>query len=184
MLVDVLVRCRFTAHILLMGWICTSCGIGLMTFLDANKSVSSDVLLNLLSGLGISILLSALHIKAADIRGSGGGVKSQTFLISLRYLGSTVGLVVVGDIFRHVLRQKLAPTKFGSMAGNMTQRTTALLYSIHDLPDPMDVEILLEATQSSLRSTWLILAVICLAMVLISLLAAMVTSRRTLQARD
>jgi hypothetical protein len=146
-----------------------------MTLLDASRSVSLDVLLNLLSGLGVSILLSALHIKAADITRGGGGVRSQTLLISLRYLGSTLGLVVVGDIFRHALQQNLARTKFSSMASNMTQRTTALLYSIHDLPNPMDVEILLGATESSLRSTWLILAFTCLAMLLVSLLAATVT---------
>jgi hypothetical protein len=174
LLVEVLTKRHVTAHqILLLGWVCTVCGVGLLTLLDAGRSVSSDALLNLPSGIGISILLPALHTAGNDIATSGGGVQSQTFLISLRYLGSTLGLVAVGDIFRCVLRHELESTKFGHMAGNMTQRATMIVYSIHNLFDPADAEILKRAIQSSLRTTWLILAFACLAIVLVCLLTAM-----------
>jgi hypothetical protein len=177
LLVEVLIKRRVTARrVVLLGWVCTSCGIGLLTLLNAENSVSSDVLLNLLSGIGISIILPALHTAGKDITTSGGGVQSQTFLISLRYLGSTLGLVAVGDFFRYVLRRNLQPTKFGHMAVNMTLRATTIVYSIHSLSDPMDVEIFIRVTQSSLRTTWLILAITCLAMVLVCMVMAMVAS--------
>jgi hypothetical protein len=177
LLVEVLTKHHVTARrILLLGWICISCGLGLLTLLDVKKSVSSDVLLNLLAGTGISIILPALHTAGKDIATGDGGVQSQTFLISLRYLGSTLGLVAVGDVFRYVLRHNLEPTKFSHMASNMTQRATMMVYSIQDLSDPTDVEILIRATQNSLRTTWLILAIVCLAMVLLLLVTTMLAS--------
>jgi ABC-type sugar transport system permease subunit len=178
LLVDVLIRRRVTARrILFLGWVCTSGGIGLLTLLDANRAASFDVLVNLLSGIGMSIIMPALHTGAEGVAVGCRGVQSQTLLISIRYLGSALGLVAVGDIFQHVLRHNLALTKFSSMAGDMTQDSTVLVYSIHDLHDPADIEILVEATQSSLRTMWLILAITCLVMVLISLMIGMVTSK-------
>lgn len=178
LLVDVLIRRRITARrILLLGWACTSGSVGLLTLLDTNRSVSFDVLLSLLSGIGMSIIMPALHAEAEGVTAGRGGVQSQTLLVSIRYLGSAIGLVAVRDIFRNVLLHNLAGTKFSSMAGDMTQRSTVLVYSIHNLQDPADIKVLIEATQSSLRTTWLITAIACLVMVVISLVIAMVTSK-------
>ncbi|KAF2022560.1 MFS general substrate transporter [Setomelanomma holmii] len=121
--------------------------------------------LGLPRGLGISIVLPALHVGAEN---HGHGMQSHTLLISLRYSGSALGLVVISDIFRHLLRHNLASTKFGSVASTITQRSMSFVYSIHDLQDPADVAILIGATQSSLRTTWLIMAITCFAMVLMS----------------
>jgi hypothetical protein len=177
LLVEVLIKRRVTARrILLLGWVCTSCGVGLLTLLNAERSISSDVLLNLLSGIGVSTILSALHTAGKEITTSGGGVQSQTFLISLRYLGSTLGLVAVGNIFRCVLGRNLQSTKLSHVAGNMTQRATMMVYTIHALSDPVEVEILINATQISLRTIWMILAIACLAKVLICLVMATVAS--------
>jgi hypothetical protein len=160
-----------TCRILLLGWIITSCGFGLLMLMDKDKSVAGDILLNIPSGIGIGILLPASNICAQKITSTKGG-QAQTLLLSLRYLGSTLGLVVVGIIFREILHHNLMSTKFESMASEMTKHATTLVYSIRKFADPHDVDILTSAIQDTLRTTWMVLAFTCLAMVLMTALAA------------
>lgn len=174
LLVDALIKRRYAVRrILLLGWVCTSCGVAMLILLKEDSSVPLDVVLNLLSGIGVSVVLAALHLSAEQ---NAGAAQSHALLLALRYLGSTLGLVAVGDIFRYMLRHNLEHTKFDSLATNWTQRSTSFVYGIRGLPDPADIEILIEVTQRSLRTTWLILACTCLAIVLVSFVTAMVHS--------
>ena len=170
----------------LLGWSCTAVGMGLLALLGAERSAASDVLLNLLSGIGIGILLPALVRSAL---GSNKGVReplsaqkgkedvlesnvhwrevSMVFIFT-RYLGSASGLVIVGLVFQRVLRSNLGSTKFGSEADNMTKYATTLMYSIHGMSSLEDKQILIHVTETSLRTVWLALSLASLAMFLLS----------------
>jgi hypothetical protein len=177
MIVNVLVRRKLNVcRILPLGWICLSCGLGLLMFMEHDKSVPADVLLSLPSGIGVGILLPALNIGAKQIASRREGVQAQTLLLSLRYLGSTLGLIAVGIIFKSILKHNLMSTKFASVANEMTKHATTLVYSVHKFANPNDVYILITATEKTLRTTWMILAFTCLAMVLVTAVTASIST--------
>ncbi|KNG52824.1 MFS multidrug transporter [Stemphylium lycopersici] len=177
----VLMRLHYSCTVLL-GWFCTTVGIGLLALLGAERSAASDVSLNLLSGIGIGILLPALarsalegngdvreplnnQARKEDVRESN---QVPMVFIFMRYLGSASGLVIVGLVFQRVLRSKLGSTKFRSEADNMTKYATTLMYSIREMPSPEDKQILIHVTETALRTIWLALSLVSLAMFLLS----------------
>jgi hypothetical protein len=164
-------------HIVLLGWFFTSCGVGLLSTLDAKKSALCDVLVNILSGLGIGTLLPSLTLSARDSIADAKVLQAQTLLISLRYLGNALGLVVVGIAFQLVLKHNLRLTKFGSRAADMTKHATALVYSVRRLNDAEDVEILVRAVRKTLEAIWIALAVACLSVLFFSCAMAVVARR-------
>lgn len=166
------------SHLMLTGWFCTSCGVALLSMLDVNKSVSFDVLLNLLSGLGIGILLTALPISAKDGRVGIIALQAQTIFVSLRYLGSALGLVVTGIVFQHLLRRNLSSTKFESEAVEMTKHATTFVYSVRKMANSDDVDILIREIQIALRTTWITLAIMCLLVFVFSCVMASIASSR------
>jgi hypothetical protein len=178
-------RLHYSSAVLL-GWSCTAVGMGLLTLLGAERSAASDVLLNLLSGIGIGILLPALVRSAlggnqgereplsAQERKENVGESNvywrevSMVFIFIRYLGSASGLVIVGLVFQRVLRSNLGSTKFRSEADNMTKFATTLMYSIREMSSPEDKQILIHVTETSLRTIWLALSLASLAMFLLS----------------
>jgi hypothetical protein len=167
----------------LLGWACTSCGIGLLTLLSANKSIASDVLLNLLSGFGIGVLLPALALSAKDNAKDADVLEAPMVLVFMRYLGSASGLVVVGLVFQRVLRYNLELTKFKSEAEEMTKYATTLMYSIREMPSSQDKRVLVQATEATLRTIWLALSVGSSAVLLLSCVMVMITMRRQAKAK-
>ncbi|KAJ6192119.1 major facilitator superfamily domain-containing protein [Bipolaris maydis] len=150
---------------LLLGWFCTAIGMGLLALLGAEKSAASDVSLNLLSGFGIGLLLPALAYSAQEST----RVENATrVFIFTRYLGSASGLVIAGLVFQRVLRSNLGSTKFSSEADNMTRYATKFMYSIQQMSSPEDKQILTHVTETSLRTLWLALSLLSLAMFLLS----------------
>lgn len=104
-----LLRLHYSCTILL-GWFCTAIGMGLLALLGAETSAVSDVLLNLLSRFGIGILLPALAYSAQEGKAQEDEmqedktqedkVREATMVfIFMCYLGSALGLVVIGLIF-------------------------------------------------------------------------------------
>ena len=162
-----LLRLHYSCTVLL-GWFCTSIGMGLLVLLGAERSAASDVSLNLLSGFGIGVLLTALAYSAqAGKKGIHMRQASMVFIF-MRYLGSALGLVVVGLVFQRMLRSNLGSTKFSSEADNMTKYATTLMYSIRQMSSPEDKQILTHVTEKSLRTVWLALSLVSLAMFLLS----------------
>ncbi|KAJ6276549.1 hypothetical protein J3E71DRAFT_187054 [Bipolaris maydis] len=172
----------------LLGWFCTAIGMGLLALLGAERSAASDVSLNLLSGFGIGVLLSALaysaqedkketNLREADKKDAsvreenkeGTKVQEATMLfIFMRYLGSASGLVIVGLVFQRLLRSNLGSTKFSGEADNMTKYATTLMYSIQEMPNLEDKKILINVTEKTLRTVWLSLSLSSVAMFLLS----------------
>lgn len=164
----VLVQLHYSCAILL-GWFCTAVGMGMLALLGAERSAASDVLLNLLSGFGIGVLLTALALSAQERKESNQHMREVLMvLIFMRYLGSASGLVIVGLVFQRVLRTNLGSTKFRSEADNMTKYATTLMYSIREMSDPEDKQILVHVTETTLRTIWLALSLASLAMFLLS----------------
>ncbi|KAI0570890.1 MFS multidrug transporter [Pyrenophora tritici-repentis] len=162
-----LLRLYYSCPVLL-GWFCTAVGIGLLALLDAERSAASDVSLNLLSGFGIGVLLPALAF-SAQAGNAGIDVREAPMVfIFMRYLGSASGLVIVGLVFQRVLRSNLDSTKFKSEADNMTKYATTLMYSIREMPSEEDKQILIHVTETTLRTIWLALSLVSLAMFLLN----------------
>jgi hypothetical protein len=169
------VSCRWAV---LLGWFCTAVGMGLLALLGSQTEVVSDVLLNLPSGFGIGILMQALVLSSQASRDPTEKLEALIVLIFMRYLGSASGLVTVGLLFQHILRGKLNATKFESEAEEMTKYATTLMYSIRRMSSPADKLILVQATEATLRTIWLILAAVSLAALLLSC-AAFISHRES-----
>lgn len=159
----------------LLGWFCTAVGMGLLALLGAEKSVASDISLNLLCGFGIGVLLPALAFSAqAGNEGIDVREAPQVFVF-MRYLGSASGLVTVGLVFQRVLRSNLSSTKFRSEADSMTKYATTLMYSIRDMSNPEDKQIMIHVTEMTLRTIWLALSLVSLAVFLLSCITFVLT---------
>ncbi|KAL5378643.1 hypothetical protein PMIN06_011500 [Paraphaeosphaeria minitans] len=163
---------------LVLGWLCTTCGIGLLALLDVDKTAASDILLNLLSGFGIGTLLPALALSAKDSSEGADALEAPMFLVFMRYLGSASGLVIIGLVFQRVLRNNLTSTKFKSEAVEMTKYATTLMYSIREMPSSQDKQLLVRATENTLRTIWLALSAVSLAVLLLSCTMVLVTMRQ------
>ncbi|KAL5370904.1 hypothetical protein DPSP01_014603 [Paraphaeosphaeria sporulosa] len=163
---------------LVLGWLCTTCGIGLLALLGVDKSLASDILLNLLSGFGIGVLLPTLALSAKDSSESADTLEAPMFLIFMRYLGSASGLVIVGLVFQRVLRNNLIATKFKSEAVEMTRYATTLMYSIRGMPSSEDKQLLVQVTERTLRTIWLALSAVSLAVLLLSCIMVLTTMRQ------
>ena len=150
----------FQVHwMIVVGWLCTSCGFGLLTMLNAEKSVAVDILLNLLSGFGIGILLPALAVSAKDSADSIRSRQTTMILVYMRYLGSATGLVVMGLLFQRVLRRNLASTLHQEKAEKLVKHATTLVYSIQAMPRSDLKTVLIQATQSTLCTIWTVLSI-------------------------
>lgn len=163
---------------ILLGWLCTTCGVGLLALLGADRTVAFDILLNLLSGFGIGILLPALALSAKDSTDSADALEAPTVLVFMRYLGSASGLVAVGLVFQRVLRDNLGLTKFRSEADEMTKYATTLMYSIREMSSSQDKRILIDATETTLRTIWLALSVVSFAVLVLNCIMVVVTMRQ------
>ncbi|RYO04363.1 hypothetical protein AA0121_g12812 [Alternaria tenuissima] len=168
-----LLRLHYSCAVLL-GWFCTAVGMGLLALLGAERSAASDVSLNLLSGFGIGVLLPALALSAQEGKKGTDVREALMVFIFMRYLGSASGLVIVGLVFQRVLRSNLGSTKFRSEADNMTKYATTLMYSIREMSSPEDKQILIHVTETALRTIWLALSLVSLAMFLLSCVAFVV----------
>lgn len=166
------------------GWLATTCGIGLLYFLGSNTTVVSDVLLNLLSGFGIGFLLPALALAAKDSTGDADALEASMVLVFMRYLGSALGLVLVGFMFQTVLRINLRSTKFKDEADKMTKYATTLMYSIHEMSSSQDKQVLIQATEATLRTIWLALSAGSFIVFLLSCVTLVIIMRRKVKAEE
>jgi hypothetical protein len=164
-------------QIVLLGWFFTACGLGLLSTLDAQKSVLCDVLVNILSGLGIGILLPSLTLSARGSIADTKVLQAQALLICFRYLGNALGVVLIGIAFQLALKHNLLLTKFSNRAADMTKHATALVYSVRKMNDAEDVEVIIRAIQATLERIWVALAIASLSVFSFSFVMAVITRR-------
>ncbi|KAH8710286.1 major facilitator superfamily domain-containing protein, partial [Phaeosphaeriaceae sp. PMI808] len=162
----------------LLGWFCTTCGIGLLALLGADRTATSDVLLNLVSGFGIGVLLPALALSAKDNAKDLDALEAPMVLVFMRYLGSASGLVLVGLVFQRVLRDNLGSTKFKNEADEMTKYASTLMYSIREMSTSQDKQTLIQATEKTLRTIWLALSAGSFLVLLLSCVMVIFTMKR------
>jgi hypothetical protein len=161
-------KAKFSPHrLILCGWICSACGFGLLSLLNAGRSVAADAILNLASGVGIGVLLPALTLGAKDsVRGED-ATQAPMVLVYMRYLGSASGLIASGLAFQRLLRRNLETTKFRSEAAELTKHATTLMASI----DRTSKLILTVAVQDALSTIWITLSIVCTVVVLLNCLS-------------
>lgn len=158
-------------RVIALGWLCTSCGFGLLTTLDAEKSTAAEVLLNLLSAFGIGVLLPALAMSARDSSDSVPPRRphqTTKVLVYMRYLGSATGLVVLGLAFQRIMQHNLSSSLSHQEAKALVRHATTLVYSISSMPRSERKVVLTQATQGALRTIWAVLAIASGVMFLLS----------------
>lgn len=156
----------------LFGWLCTTCGVGLLTLLSVEKSLWLDVLLNIPSGIGIGLLLPALTLASKESNPKMDTLVGMMLLIFMRYLGCATGLITIGIAFQVILRQQLRRTPFQNQAEELTRYATKLVASIRTLPDSPDRETLIGVTEETIRTLWIIITAVS-ALFMIAYLVAM-----------
>lgn len=164
-------------RLIVLGWLCTSCGFGLLTTLNVEKSVAAEILLNLLSGFGIGALLPCLAISAKnslDDLPSRKLHQTTKILVYMRYLGSASGLVTLGLAFQRSLQQNLSSSLNHREAKALAKHATTLVYSVSSMPHSERKMIVIQATQSTLRTIWTVLSVASAVMFLLSLARVMI----------
>lgn len=177
-IVAALAKRGFSPYVVaLAGWLCTCCGFGLLAMLGAQKPTFSDVILIIPSGFGVGILLPTLSLITH-------GRQAQTQLVSLRYLGSALGMVVPGIAFQQILRHQLMLTKFQSEATNISKYATILWSSIQQMPSAQDRFVLEHATEKTLRTIWVALSLTSFVVFLLGCVTAITSSRRKQQTSE
>lgn len=153
-------KLAWSVHWLIMvGWSCASCGLGLLTLLGSERSIAADILLNLLSGFGIGILLSSLALSAKSDADDGRARQTPMILIYMRYLGSASGVVITGLLFQRALRHNLSSKGFGDEARELVKHATTLVDSIGAMPSSSDKIIIVQAVSDALSTVWVVLSV-------------------------
>lgn len=164
--------------LIVFGWLCTSCGFGLLSLMDIAKSTAADVLLNLLSGLGIGTLLSALALSAKTDADQGLARQTPAILIYMRYLGSACGVVVTGILFQRILQHKLHGLGFGDDARRLVKHATTLADTIGTMSGSSGRELLIQGVQDSLSIIWMILSISSAVVFLLVCIAALTRASR------
>lgn len=166
------------SHLVLLGWIVTSSGVGLLAMLGVSTSVFYNVVLSLLPGLGIGILLPSLTLAAKCSSSDARVLQAQTLCIAFRYLGNAMGLVLVGIAFQLVLQHQLSFTKFSSEASHMTKHATTLALSVPTMSNAEEAEILTATIQRTLQTIWIAVTVTCSSVLLATSIIVMIMKIR------
>lgn len=170
--------------LLLSGWLCTACGIGLLTLLGADRSIRDDILLNLPSGIGIGILLAVLVISARTTVNHADEVEPLVIVVFMRYLGSTLGLVVINLVFRGVLQDHLEVAGVEKGIDRSTVDVATLIYSIRMMPPSTEKTLHIQAVDGALRVIWSGLSIASFAVLLLSCSTIIPALRRTAAPAD
>lgn len=167
----------------LLGWLCTACGVGLLALLGADTSIRDDVLLNLPSGIGIGILLAVLVGAAGDaaddVVNDAGGLQPLVTLMVMRYLGSTLGLVIISVVFRSVLGANLDAAGLYGGASRPPSDVNSAMYAIRMMAASHERTLHVQAVEDALRTIWFALSIGSFLLLLLSCGAIVAALRRT-----
>ena len=143
------------------GWSLATLGCSLLTLLTASTPTHSWILLNLVSGLGLGMLFSAMSF-ATQAPASNADLPFAAALFSFfRALGQALGVAVGGVVFQNRMAHNLAAQpQLAPFAGEYSADASALVELLASLPREK-VEMkgqLVQAYVDALRVVWATMA--------------------------
>lgn len=143
-----------------VGWILTTFGIGLLTFMKVNTSVPAWVFINLVPGVGMGMLFSAMAMAVQAATSNADMAWAVTMFAFLRAFGQTVGVAVGGVIFQNQMKKELL--KYPLLAANATEYSkdaSGLVQIIKAMPASLARTQLVKSYTDALRYVYIVLCV-------------------------
>jgi MFS family permease len=140
------------------GWILTTLGVGLLTYMKVDTSVPAWVFLNLVPGVGMGMLFSAMAIAVQASSTNADMAWAVTMFAFLRAFGQTVGVAVGGVTFQNQMKKELL--KYPLLAGNATDYSrdaSGLVQIIKAMPESLAKTQLLKSYTDALRYVYIVL---------------------------
>jgi hypothetical protein len=144
-----------------IGWILTTFGIGLLTYMKVDTSVPAWIFINLVSGVGMGMLFSAMAIAVQASTSNADMAWAVTMFAFLRAFGQTVGVAVGGVIFQNQMKKELL--KYPLLAGNAVEYSrdaSGLVQIIKAMPASLARTQLVKSYTDALRYVYIVLCVL------------------------
>lgn len=140
-----------------LGWILTTLGCGLLTYLKVETSTPVWVVICIFTGIGTGILFSAQSF-AVQASASNADLAFAAAMYSFfRSFGQTLGVAIGGTIFQNVFKHKLLNIPaLASKATELARDASSLVQVLQRLPASEDAlkKEMVEAYTDSLRFVW------------------------------
>jgi hypothetical protein len=141
------------------GWVLTTFGLGLLTYIKVNTSTPAWVFLNLVPGVGTGMLFAAMAL-AVQAASTNADMAWAVILFALfRAFGQTVGIAVGGTIFQNQMKKELL--KFPLLAANATayaSDASGLVQVLKEMPESPARDQLLLSYTNALRYIYIVMA--------------------------
>ena len=149
------------------GWVLTTFGLGLLTYLKVDTSVPAWIFINLVPGVGMGMLFAAMAIAVQASSTNANMAWAVTMFAFLRAFGQAVGVAIGGVIFQNQMKKELL--KYPLLAGNAVEYSrdaSGLVQIIKAMPVSLAKSQLLKSYTDSLRIVYIVIcALAALAMV-------------------
>lgn len=141
------------------GWLITTLGCGLLCLFDVDTPRWEWVIINLISGIGIGLLFSALSLALQASVPQEHVAYAVGLLTFFRAFGQSIGVAVGGVIFQNRIKAELRRFPgLESQAIQYSNDAAALVQIIHRLPPDMPERQLLEKSYANaIRAVWIFL---------------------------
>ena len=143
------------------GWLITTISCGLLCLYGTDTPKWEWVIINLMSGIGIGLLFSALSLALQASVPQEHVAYAVGLLTFFRAFGQSIGVAVGGVIFQNRIEAELG--RFPSLkaqASQFSNDAAALVQIIHRLPSHLEERKVLEhCYANAIRAVWIFLAV-------------------------
>ncbi|KUJ13544.1 MFS general substrate transporter [Mollisia scopiformis] len=141
--------------ILWLGWSITVLGSGLMMLLDVHKSPAQWVFIDLVGGLGVGMLLPVMRPAVQASSSDENMAVAAALTMTMRTLGMSLGIAVLGIIFQNVFQHKLNSSGLSGFENAAAQNVLGFVKIAKSLPDQSpEKEILRKIFADSLKIIW------------------------------
>ncbi|KKK25629.1 hypothetical protein ARAM_003671 [Aspergillus rambellii] len=141
-----------------IGWVISTIGMGILSLLDANASIPKWLLLNLIPGLGLGPLFSAVMLAVQASANPEYLAMSVTLTAFFRTVGQAVGVAVGGVVFQNQIKKEFESNPLVSATANEFARdASGLVQYIKSLPEGDKKHALEGAYANALSVLWLVM---------------------------
>lgn len=135
------------------GLVLSTLGFGLLTLLDADSSISIQVVCSLIPGIGVGMLFHAPYqVFTRALKPEELATGTSAFFL-VRFTGATVGLAIAGAIFSSRASHRLPPNVMLNKSGS------SINYSILNIIEPLDLRLrVLHVISTSIQAVWIVCA--------------------------
>jgi EmrB/QacA subfamily drug resistance transporter len=142
---------------LVLGWVLTTAGSGLLYLLHVDTSVAGWIFITLVVGIGMGMLFPSMGFSIQASAPSKHMAISVAMFSFFRLFGQTVGVAIGGVIFQNEMKKKLlAYPDLASKAVEYSQDAASLVQLIKAMPASSQKSELQQAYVNSLQVVWLV----------------------------